>query len=103
MLLRGLNQWDSDVLAPFIYKLQMIATVDNVDSTRTLVKEMQDTIVINVCAGVASRVDIVMSLLDAIDQVLLLYLYLIYMLNLLLLPLAGLYFCVGLDFVTLSL
>jgi phage shock protein PspC (stress-responsive transcriptional regulator) len=47
----------------------MIATIDNVDSTRLLVKEMQDNIVLNVCAGVASRVDIVMSLLDAIDQV----------------------------------
>ncbi|CAM9869363.1 unnamed protein product, partial [Ectocarpus fasciculatus] len=66
--LRGLSSWDADVLAPFVSKLQNISRVENVDSVKELLMEFREDIVLDVCGGIASRVDLLRSLIDAIDD-----------------------------------
>lgn len=68
--LRGISFWDRDVLGPFMTKLQLIKPVDNVEPILALVKELQESIVVPVCAGIASRVDRLRSWLDAIKDAL---------------------------------
>lgn len=67
--LRGLSQWDSTVLAPFVKKLQELRAVDTgVEKAIALVKEMQEKIVVPACGGIASRVDALTSLLSCIER-----------------------------------
>jgi hypothetical protein len=64
--LRGLGGWDSEVLAPFVVKLQLITNIEDVSTVKELIQEMRDTIVLELCGGVASRIDLLRSFLDAI-------------------------------------
>ena len=71
--LRGISEWDSNVLAPFVNRLQMLKPVESVEPVRVLVQELQDHVVVNVCGGIPNRVSIVKSLLEAIDEALVLH------------------------------
>lgn len=66
--LRGRNRWDSSVLGPFIRKLQELKPSFGADGCRYLAHEMQERIVANLTAGVASVYDPLMSWLDAIIE-----------------------------------
>ena len=64
--LRGRNRWDGQVLGPFVRKLQLLMASDTTEHAKVLVRELQETIAPNVCAGVASILDPFLSWLDAI-------------------------------------
>ena len=67
--LRGISEWDSAVLAPFVAKLQSLAPFQNVDPAKTLIMEMTDKIVDPLCGGVPSRINPLRRLLDGLDEV----------------------------------
>ena len=69
--LRGINKWDSAVLAPFVRKLQLIEPMEKVSPICELVRECKEKIAVNVCGGIASRVDPLISWLDTINEALL--------------------------------
>jgi len=64
--LRGRNQWDSFVLGPFVRHCQELQPSRTIDGCKALVREMQDRIVPNLCAGIASVIDPLRSWLHAI-------------------------------------
>ena len=66
--LRGRNNWDIEVLGPFIRRLQSLTPSSNVISARQLVQELQEKIVIDVSSGIASVVDPFKDWLEAIDE-----------------------------------
>ena len=66
--LRGRNQWDSRVLGPVICELQHLKPALTTDSARRLVRTLRDDVALNVCAGVASVLDPLLSWLDAIEM-----------------------------------
>jgi hypothetical protein len=66
--LRGRNAWDASHLGPFIRKCQELKPSLTADSCRYLARDMQENIIVNLCAGVASIVDPLRSWLDAIHQ-----------------------------------
>jgi hypothetical protein len=66
--LRGRNAWDASHLGPFMRKCQELKPSLTADACRYLVRDMQENIIVNLCAGVASVVDPLRSWLDAIHQ-----------------------------------
>lgn len=68
--LRGLCKWDSDVLANFVIKIQDIGPVDNVNPILEIVEEFEHHILLPVCGGIASRVKVMRSLMDAVKKAL---------------------------------
>lgn len=68
--LRGLSAWDADVLAPFVSKLQNICPIEDVTPIKELLTEFREEIILDLCGGIASRVDILTSIVEAIDAAL---------------------------------
>lgn len=66
--LRGLNAWDSLVLAPFIKKLQSIRPCTDPQVLHSIVEEFRNDIVVMACGGIGSRIDPLMSWLNAIEN-----------------------------------
>jgi hypothetical protein len=66
--LRGRNRWDSEVLGPFIKRLQQLKPSNSADPARYLISEMQDNIVANVSGGIAPIVDPLSDWLDAMHK-----------------------------------
>jgi len=66
--LRGISEWDSAVLAPFVAKLQNLTPFKNVDPVKSLIAEMCDEIVDPLCGGIPSRVNPLRRLLDGLDE-----------------------------------
>jgi hypothetical protein len=66
--LRGRNRWDSEVLGPFIKRLQELKPSNSADPARYLISEMQDNIVANVSGGIAPIVDPLSDWLDAMHK-----------------------------------
>jgi hypothetical protein len=66
--LRGRNRWDSEVLGPFIKRLQQLKPSVSAEPAVYLVSELQGTIVTNVSGGVALIMDPFYSWLDAIKR-----------------------------------
>jgi hypothetical protein len=74
--LRGLCHWDATVLGPFVTRLQGLngpqhsKTGKNdevVTEIHAIVKEMKEKIMIPVCGGIASRIDLLRNFVDTID------------------------------------
>ena len=68
--IRGRNKWDGKVLGPFIKELQELKPSSTDDIARHLCKKLKIYILVNVCGGIASRVDPLQSWVDAIYQAL---------------------------------
>ena len=66
--LRGLNKWDSQVLSPFVRKLQRIAPMDDLEPLRDIIRECKENIVHNTCGGIPSRERPFRDWLDAISS-----------------------------------
>ena len=64
--LRGLNKWDSQVLAPFIQTLQSIEPMDDLEPLRDIISKCKVDIVHNACGGIPSRELPLREWLDAI-------------------------------------
>ncbi|KAG7354351.1 hypothetical protein IV203_003707 [Nitzschia inconspicua] len=65
--LRGRNQWDGRVLGPFLRRCQQLTTTTTTKECSALAKEMQDTIVLELSAGIAMVAVPLTSWLDAIQ------------------------------------
>lgn len=68
--LRGLNDWDQKVLAPYVRKLEGIHPSHDLDPIRDLVVEFNESILANVCGGIDSRMKPLRRWMDAIRQAL---------------------------------
>ena len=64
--LRGRNKWDSDVLGPMMKRLQTLKPSFSIDVAKSLVHELKESIVVNVCGGIALMIDPFRSWLEAI-------------------------------------
>ena len=65
---RGSCSWDVQVLAPFVSKLQLIKSSDDmVAVTKAAISELKDIIAVGVCGGVASRLEAFLDLVDSLD------------------------------------
>lgn len=66
--LRGRNSWDAMVLGPMVKKLQSLSPSATTESAKQVVRELQTTIVVPVCAGIPSLVNPFRRWLDAIHK-----------------------------------
>lgn len=66
--LRGRNLWDAQVLGPFLRRCQQMSTTSTGMECSALAKEMQDTIVLELTAGIAMVADPLSSWLEAIQN-----------------------------------
>jgi len=55
--LRGRNRWDYQVLGPMIRKLQLLRPGADASDAKQLVTELEETVAVPVCGGIASVVD----------------------------------------------
>lgn len=64
----GICSWDSTVLAPFVTKLQNLRSCDEmIEQTKAILQELKDNIVVGVCGGIASRIDLLLNLIASIE------------------------------------
>lgn len=65
--LRGRTEWDSRVMGPMIKRLQSLMPSPTPDKARKLVRELQATIIVPVCAGIPSVINPFRSWAAAIE------------------------------------
>eukprot|EP00980_Cylindrotheca_fusiformis_P013349 scaffold3405_cov127-Cylindrotheca_fusiformis.AAC.4 len=63
---RGRSSWDGVVLAPFVRKCQELKPAFTADKCRSLINEMKEKIVLDLCAGIPSICDPLNSWLDSL-------------------------------------
>ena len=64
--IRGHNNWDNQVLGPFVKKCQELKPSFTADGCRNLILEMRESIMSDLCAGVASVFDPLSSWLESL-------------------------------------